>query len=111
MAHKTHLRLDGWEFLTTCGLSASTDFITDDHRKVTCKRCLVRVPAETHQANYSKRFLSGDLKGRLYHCTKRFSSLQAAEAFVNTANDVKTDECGETFVVEDATVIDLAEWE
>lgn len=40
----------------------------------------------TYQVNYSKRFTSGPLKGRLYHDYKRFTSKKEAVEFAALCN-------------------------
>ena len=66
----------------------------------------------THQVNYSQRFTSGPLKGKLYHNHLRFTSRADAAAFAKREGQEVIPCAGEwRYIVEDAQVINLRDYE
>ena len=65
----------------------------------------------THQVNYSKRFTSGILAGRLYHDHLRFCSLEDAKAFAAREGEtIRYYGYSGSYAIEDTMVIDLADF-
>ena len=67
----------------------------------------------THQVNYSKRFVSGPLAGRLYHDHIRFCSRKDAVAFAlhsETEKVFKAAAGSWDYRIEDTGIIDLAKF-
>lgn len=66
----------------------------------------------THQVNYSKKFLNGVCEGLIYHTYLRFCSQADADAFAAHEGEVfkACDGTGDRYRMEDAQVIDLADF-
>lgn len=69
-----------------------------------------RIDHRRFQVNYSKRFTSGLLAGKLYHDHVRFATRDGAEAFLKMEGAlIRSSIIGDTYIIEDVQLVDLRE--